>query len=124
MKYLPAAAGDWQQCPGYRKKVLLTEADLDSAGGLVQLIEIAPRTFVAEHYHEHCTEVFHVLEGQGSFVIDGRTVALDVGDTLTCQPREVHSTHNSGEAPFRYVVFKTNAKTGDLHWVGEAATPS
>ena len=117
MKYLSASTGDWQQCPGYRKKILLTEDDLDDAGALVQLIEIAAHTFVADHYHEHCTEVFHVLEGRGIFVIDGKTFALDVGDTLTCRPREVHSTQNPGDAPFRYVVFKTNAKAGDLEWI-------
>ena len=117
MKYLPQSAGDWLECPGYAKKILLTGDDLDAAGALVQIIEIAPHTEVADHYHEHCTEVFHVLAGCGTFVIDGRTVELEPGDTLTCQPREVHSTRNDGDQPFTYIVFKTNAQVGDIHWL-------
>jgi mannose-6-phosphate isomerase-like protein (cupin superfamily) len=117
MKYIARTAGEWQQCPGYAKKILLTEQDLNAAGTLTQLIEIAPHTSVAKHIHQHCTEVFHVISGRGRFVIDGRTVGLELGDTLTCQPGEVHSTHNDGDAPFTYIVFKTNAKAGDIYWL-------
>ena len=121
MKHITGAEGQWQQGRGYSKKVLLGEALLASPGALVQLVEIAPRSAVAEHYHDHCTEVFHVTGGRGTVVIDGRTVELEVGDTLVCHPGEVHSTRNDGDAPFGYVVFKTNARSGDLHWV-EAET--
>lgn len=116
MKHIPKAAGDWQKCAGYAKKILLTETELRCEGALVQLIEIAPHTSVADHYHEHCTEVFHVLHGSGRFTIDGRTFLLEPGDTLTCNPGEVHSTQNDGDEPFTYVVFKTNAVADDLHW--------
>jgi mannose-6-phosphate isomerase-like protein (cupin superfamily) len=117
MKYLPEGAGEWQRCPGYNKKVLLTGEDLADRGALVQLIEIPPRTAVAAHYHEHCTEVFHLVRGTGTFAIADRTVEAGPGDTLTCQPHEVHSVRNDGDAPLHYVVFKTNATTGDIHWV-------
>jgi len=123
MKHIPATAGDWLRCPGYAKKPLLGAEDLGADGSLVQLIEIAPHTAVAEHYHDHCTEVFHVTRGQGRFVIDGTIVDLVPGDTLTCQPGEVHSTENLGDEVFAYVVFKTNARPGDITWL-EGAPPS
>jgi hypothetical protein len=81
MKYIARTAGEWRQCPGYAKKILLTEQDLNAADTLTQLIEIAPHTSVAKHYHRRCTEAFHVICGRGRFVIDGRTVALEPGDT-------------------------------------------
>jgi hypothetical protein len=34
MKYIARTAGEWQQCPGYVKKILLTEQDLNAAGTL------------------------------------------------------------------------------------------
>jgi len=116
MKHIPKATGDWQHCAGYAKKVLLTADDLHCEGALVQLVEIPPQTSVADHYHEHCTEVFHVLAGSGRFTIDGRSVQLEPGDTLTCEPGEIHSTYNDADEPFLYAVFKTNAVAGDLHW--------
>ena len=120
MKHVPGVAGEWQQCPGYAKKIILTERDLNAPGTLVQLIEIAPKTCVADHYHDHCTEAFHVVAGRGSFIIDGRYIELQPGDTLTCQPGEIHSTRNDGDVPFTYVVFKTNVRAGDIHWVDDS----
>ncbi len=79
MRHIPDTDGDWQQCAGYRKKVLLTEIDLNAPGTLVQIVEIAPRTAVAAHFHDHCTEVFHVTSGRGRFVIGGNTVDLEPG---------------------------------------------
>lgn len=117
MKFIAANSGDWQQCPGYAKKILLTGDDLDDRGALVQVIEMAPRTSVADHSHRRCTEVFHGVQGRGRFVIDGQSFELGPGDTLTCQPGEVHSTHNDADAPFSYVVFKTNAEPGDIRWL-------
>ena len=80
------------------------------------MVEIAPGTSVADHFHRHCTEVFHIVGGQGRFVIDGRTFDLRSGDTLTCEPGEIHSTHNDHDGPFIYVVFKTNVVSGDIVW--------
>ena len=117
MKHLADGAGPWQQGRGYTKKLLLEEGELGAPGTLVQLVRIPPHTTVADHYHAHCTEVFHVTGGRGAFVIDGRRVELAPGDTLLCQPGEVHSTINEADEPFCYVVFKTNVRAGDLHWV-------
>lgn len=116
-RHIPGAMGDWLQCPGYRKKILLNETDLNSKGGLIQLVEIAPNTSVAKHYHKHCTEVFHVISGRGTFEIDGNIINLEPGDTLTCEPNEIHSTHNMDDVAFLYVVVKTKAEPNDLYWV-------
>ena len=78
------------QCAGYAKKILLTEDDLAQKGALVQPIKILPRTPTAKPFHEHCTEVFHVINGNGTFVIEANTIRMNLGDTLTCEPREIH----------------------------------
>jgi quercetin dioxygenase-like cupin family protein len=117
MKYRPAMNGEWLQCAGYAKKILLTEGDLAQKGALVQLIKIPPHTSTAKHFHEHCTEVFHVINGNGTFLIEGKTIKMNLGDTLTCEPREIHRAENHGDEPLVYVVFKTNAVADDIHWV-------
>jgi len=116
MRYIDQHTVPWTDGVGYRKKILLREDALNAPGTLVQIVELAPHTDVAEHYHKSCTEVFHVLAGQGTFDIDGKTIDLAVGDTLTCEPGEVHSTQNPHDSPFVYVVFKTNVVADDLYW--------
>lgn len=117
MKHIEQSGAEWIDGKGYRKKILLREDDLNSPGTLVQIVEIAPETKVAEHYHQSCTEVFHILSGKGSFDIGKKTFHLEKGDTLTCEPLEIHATRNPYREPFRYLVFKTNVKDGDLFWV-------
>jgi quercetin dioxygenase-like cupin family protein len=111
---------DWVNGVGYKKKVLLVGDDLNQAGALVQLVRIEPATSVAPHYHMSCTEVFHIIQGSGFFVIEGTEYRLGPGDTLTCEPREVHETRNDDEEyAFEYIVFKTNVVDNDIFWVTE-----
>lgn len=116
MKFVKQQDVSWTDGEGYRKKILLREDALNAPGTLVQIVEIAPHTEVEDHHHRSCTEVFHVLAGQGTFDIDGKTIAMGVGDTLTCEPGEVHNTKNPNDTPFTYVVFKTNVVDNDLFW--------
>ena len=66
MKHVAGTQGEWQQCPSHAKKIVLAGRDLHAPGTLMQLIEIAPKTCVADHYHEHCTEAFHVVAGRST----------------------------------------------------------
>ncbi|WP_136659039.1 cupin domain-containing protein [Nitratireductor sp. XY-223] len=106
----------WIEGEGYRKKILLRDDALNAKGTLVQIVELAPHARVEDHHHESCTEVFHVMRGQGTFEIDGRVFELRPGDTLTCEPGEVHNTRNPHSEPFTYIVFKTNVVDNDLFW--------
>ncbi|MEM6462804.1 MAG: cupin domain-containing protein [Pseudomonadota bacterium] len=116
MQFVDQACVPWIEGKGYRKKILLREDALNASGTLVQIVEIAPGSEVADHHHESCTEVFHILSGQGSFDINGKTFHMRRGDTLTCEPREIHNTKNPNETPFTYIVFKTNVIDNDLYW--------
>ena len=116
MRFVDQQNVRWTEGEGYRKKILLRDDALNAPGTLVQIVELQPHTQVDDHHHESCTEVFHILEGQGSFDIDGRTFELKPGDTLTCEPREVHNTKNPHDEPFVYIVFKTNVADDDLFW--------
>lgn len=116
MDYFLPTDKKWVQGRGYRKQILLREAELNCPGTLVQLIEIAPHMEVPFHHHEKQTEVFHITEGQGYMVINGQRMELRPGVTLTTQPGDVHNTVNEGDVPLRYVVFKTNWSEDDTIW--------
>lgn len=117
MKWIKADEGKWIQGKGYRKKVLLKKEDLHCDGALVQTVIIEPSTEVPSHYHAKMTEVFHILEGEGIMTISSKTFHLTPGDTLTCEPNEIHSAKNDSDQPFKYAVFKTNVEEGDIYWL-------
>ena len=113
----PLRAGHWHwvEGKGYRKAVLL-RAEALRAPALVQLVEIPPHTAVPPHYHKTSLEVFHIIAGTGSMTIDGATHRLAPGDTLTCEPPQVHSAANDSDQTWRYIVFKTNVTKEDTYW--------
>lgn len=109
----------WIEGPGYRKQLLVDEAQLRCPGTLVQLIEIEPHTRVPFHHHKTSVEAFHMLAGHGRMTIDGVEHTLAPGDTLTCHPPAVHDAENTGDILWRYIVFKTNVTPDDSYWVEE-----
>lgn len=115
MKFIPANTGKWILGNGYKKNILLK--DINLKGTLVQIVVVEPNDEVKPHLHKKMTEVFHILEGEGTMIIDNKTFHLKPGDTLTCEPNEVHSTKNSSNKIFKFVVFKTNAEEGDSYWL-------
>lgn len=117
MKCIKAGEGSWIAGKGYKKKILLKKDDLHCDGALVQTIVIEPLTEVPSHYHRKMTEVFHIIEGEGTMIISDKTFHLAPGDTLTCEPNEIHSAKNSSHQPFKYAVFKTNVEDGDIYWL-------
>ncbi|MEM1060597.1 MAG: cupin domain-containing protein [Verrucomicrobiota bacterium] len=122
MRFYPRdSPQDWIQGHGYRKQPLLEAGKLACPGTRIQRVEIPPQGSVAAHHHKLQTEVFHFLEGTGYFIVNGRRLDCRPGDVLTVQPGDIHSTHNPGGAPWRYLAFKTNWAEDDLYWDAELA---
>ncbi|WOO41739.1 cupin domain-containing protein [Rubellicoccus peritrichatus] len=116
MKFIPHHDDGWIEGQGYRKQPLLLPADLNCDGALVQIVEIPPHTSCPLHHHNHQTEVFHIIEGEGRMTIGGKTVHLKPGDTVTTEPGERHEAINASDKTWRYVVFKTNWSADDSVW--------
>ena len=117
MKYVASSSRQWKSGRGYVKAQLVTADTLRVPGTLVQVLKVQPKQVIPPHYHEHSTEVFYVLSGSGTMTIAGETVAMHPGDTVVCEPRELHAAENSSTEEWEYVVFKTNWKDGDSVWV-------
>jgi mannose-6-phosphate isomerase-like protein (cupin superfamily) len=116
VRLIRADSGMWVEGRGYRKKPLLDAADLAQKGALVQLVSVPPHTRVGPHLHRRATEVFHILAGSGRMRIGDHDVALVIGDTVTCEPGEVHDARNDDDAALTYIVFKTNWDPADTTW--------
>ncbi|OQX15919.1 MAG: hypothetical protein BWK76_12385 [Desulfobulbaceae bacterium A2] len=45
------------------------------------------------HRHRSSEEMYHVLRGTGTMLLDGRTLTLGVGDTVRIPPGSIHALH-------------------------------
>ena len=117
MKYVKLGDKTWLVREGYSKKILLTEDDLKSKGNLVQVVRNKAHTEIKPHYHKQMTEVYHILKGNAVVFCGEKRVRAEPGDTLLCEPEEVHGLVNDTDEDFLFAVFKINAKDDDLIWV-------
>jgi quercetin dioxygenase-like cupin family protein len=120
MKRIEPATTGWQASRGYRKRRLLSPAALAAEGALIQEVVVEPDAIIPPHFHHHAYEFYYVLDGQCLLTVNGSgPLRLQAGDMLLLEPRDVHRLHNDGTEPFRLLVFKTNAASGDIHWADE-----
>ncbi|KXB08689.1 hypothetical protein AKJ56_00565 [candidate division MSBL1 archaeon SCGC-AAA382N08] len=108
--------GEWIEREDYRKKILYDEEDLNSRGVLVQLVEVESGNKVGPHYHKNQTEVYNIQRGNAILGIDDMDFKAEKGDTLICEPGQVHYVINDSSEKFRLLVIKTNYEEGDTFW--------
>jgi quercetin dioxygenase-like cupin family protein len=117
MKFVKLTEKKWLERKGYYKKILLTEKDLKSKGNIVQIIKNQAHTEIKPHYHKNMTEIYHIIKGHASVFCGNTTVRVEPGDTLLCEPGEIHGLTNETDKDFLFVVFKINANDKDMYWV-------
>ena len=117
MKFVKLTEEDWLERQGYSKKILLTEDDLKSKGNIVQVVKNKAHTEIKPHCHKQMIEIYHILKGNAEVFCGDTRVRTEPGDTLLCEPGEVHGLVNDTDEDFLFAVFKINAKDEDLIWV-------
>jgi len=113
MKQINIDPQKWQHLPGYRRNILLTGADLHSPGTRVQMVSMAPGDSISDHYHKTSYEVYCVLKGQCTLIVDGQEIILRPRTLITIEPGDIHQLHNHGHETFELLVFKTNSQPDD-----------
>jgi quercetin dioxygenase-like cupin family protein len=116
MKYFELKKDSWTDAEGYRKAIVAGSDVLEQEGNLIQIVEIAAGNAVKPHHHDSSLEFLYVIDGECDFGINTETLRLKPGDMLLTEPGDIHSVRNNGDEPFRVLVFKTNAVSGDTFW--------
>jgi quercetin dioxygenase-like cupin family protein len=61
--------------------------------------------------HQHADEEFqYVIEGSGTWSLNGQEFPLAAGDLMYSKPWDWHGIRNSGDKPMRFFVFKWKSK--------------
>ena len=117
MKLVNTNEKEWIHRQGYSKKILLTEDDLKSKGNLIQVVRNERHTEIKPHYHERMIEIYHILQGNAIVFCGNLRTRVYRGDTLLCEPGEIHGVVNDTDKDFVFAVFKINAQDDDMVWV-------
>ena len=93
-------------------------ADYGGAGVCVIFTDLPPGGGPALHKHPY-EEVFVMLEGQATFVVDGDTIAAGADDIVIVPPDTPHGFTNSGAGPLRQVNIHVSP-TFETEWLESA----
>lgn len=77
----------------YSQDHCFVKLDSQSTDGELCMVEdqLKPGFKLGRHRHKVMTEVFYILEGEVAFQLDGETIVLGSGDTLTIPPDVWHA---------------------------------
>ena len=73
-------------------------------------LTLPPGASIGEHAHEHETELFYVLQGQGEMLDGGVWLPLSPGDATSTGGGQTHALRNTGDVPFVLMATIVNEK--------------
>ena len=84
LRYIEETEEERSTC-GYRHRLLSNGDGTSAFAHLVRIYDSTP------HYHKEATEIYYVVEGEGTMTLDGEEVALRSGACLEVRPGVVHA---------------------------------
>ena len=73
---------------------------------------IAPKSGIGAHFHNHCEEMFVILDGEAQFTIDGRTSTLKGPAGAPTRMGHSHGIYNPTDSPVQWLNINVTALKG------------
>ena len=67
-------------------------------------VTIEPGNTILEHYHRKTEELYHIIEGEGTMVIEDEKQIVGVGETIVILPGQKHKISNHGNTDLVMLV--------------------
>jgi mannose-6-phosphate isomerase-like protein (cupin superfamily) len=103
----------WQQFPGHfggaLSKALVRPENVGSRRVDYRISTYQPMAYVERHAHKVQEQIYHLLEGEGSMEIDGKTTIVRRHDVIFIPPGVSHSITNNGLTDLTFIVVTTPA---------------
>jgi len=87
------------------KVVFLNNEESVSAVTQVAIANFLPGDSVEIHSHYDMEEVFYILEGEGTFVVDGKEIPCTPGTFVKIPAQVPHRMINTGSTVFRFFYY-------------------
>ena len=73
---------------------------------------IQPKSGIGQHFHNHCEEMFVILDGEAQFTIDGRTSTLKGPAGAPARMGQAHAIYNATDTPVQWMNINVTAFRG------------
>ena len=73
---------------------------------------IEPKSGIGAHFHNHCEEMFVILDGEAQFTIDGRTSVLKGPAGAPARMGHSHAIYNATDQPVQWLNINVTAFRG------------
>ena len=85
-------------------KVLATADEMYKGARLFNHVTLQPGCSLGFHHHEHETEFYYIIKGEGVFNDNGTEVVLKAGDRGATGYGEGHSIENRSDEPMEMIA--------------------
>lgn len=85
----------------------LLDEDLHPERLHIHISEIGPGAWSHPPHRHDGVEALHILEGEGTFEIDGERQLIRANEAVVFDPTKLHGLENTGAGPMRYAVIIT-----------------
>lgn len=72
-----------------------------------------PHTFEKLHFHQKAQQVFYILSGAATFLIDGETQLVKAGESISIPKQVPHQIRNEQEEDLWFLVVSEPKSQGD-----------
>jgi len=78
----------------YRVRTLLT-SEFDSSMKYIRELRLAPGSSIGTHPHEGDEEIYYVISGRGTMIVDGENAEVSTGDVVLTKSGSTHGLMNT-----------------------------
>ncbi len=90
----------------FRRAIYYTDKDGISPFTVIGETEMEPGSYAGIHTQPDQHELLYILEGQGSFTMEGQAMEVKQGDALMAPAGTNFALANTSQRPLRYLVVK------------------
>lgn len=78
---------------------------------------LQPKSSMGHHFHNHCEEMYVILDGEAEFTVDGRTSLLKAPIGAPCRLGHSHALYNPTDKPVQFLNINVTLLKGENDFV-------
>ncbi len=71
------------------------------------------------HFHKKANQVFYILEGEATFMIEGKIIKIQTGEGLEIKAGQKHQIINETNDALEFILFSNPSTKGDRYHIDE-----